>query len=225
MTQPPIPIIRPQRFIDHDNERDTITLYLHPDPDHADDSLKVKVAKYAQTVDEDVECFCSTLVEFRRVMIAKTIWNEADFMQNTDVTTLYTYWEQVITGVAKKNWDVIRHTGLAANEASAVTWRSFKENIAAFIVKKVCASWKDPYKAEKTYLQKHKFDYALTVNEYWQRVELINMYLPYLLDMTTMDKRSEGQARALSQLWTWGKLGTDELRSLVIDTAMPNGWA
>jgi len=224
MVRPPISIIRPQRFVDHDSERDSVTLYLHPDPNNTDDSLKVKVAKYAASVNKDVECFCSTLFEFRRVMRAKKLWDEATFTQNLDVKVLYTFWEQVLTGTAKDNWDVIRTQGVGGNAAGAVTWKSFKENIAAFMITKVCAEWKDPYKSQKTYLQKHKFDHALTVNEYWQRVELINMYLPYMLDMTSMDKRSDGTAKALTQLWKWGTLSTDTLRFIVIETAMPTTW-
>jgi len=224
MVRPPISIIRSQRFIDHDAERDTVTLYLHPDPDHEDDSLKVKIPKYSEGTDEDVESFCSTLFELRRVMIAKGFWDDATFVQNTNVTILYTFLEQVLSGVAKQDWDVIRREGVGANQALPTTWRSFKENVAKFMVTKVCADWKDPYKSEKTYLQKHKFDHALMVSEYWRRVELINTYLPYLLTMETMDRRSNGTARALNQLWSWGTLSTDDLRFIVIETAMPTNW-
>ena len=215
-----MPIVRPSRFTQYENgkDRETITFYLKPNAQDDEEIIKSKIKTYGGTSNKDMEAFFWNFKNLRRLLITKGHWDEATFTANTDVEIIYNYFEEFLTGAALDNWILIRQ-----ENNSPTTWRSFKEKVAKFILTKVCPDWMDPYSDQKHYLMKHKLDQELTVNEYWNRMDLLNSYLPFLLDLSSMARRSSGTAVALRQLWTWGKLSDDEMRLAIID-AMPRAW-
>jgi len=112
---------------------------------------------------------------------------------------------------------------LTPANASITTWRVFKEDVAVFIVHKVCKGFQDPFTNQRKYIRGRKLCHGLKVREQYERVQFANNCLPMLLTRETMEAKSQGAARSFTDLWQWGQLQAHDMPE-VIGNMIPEAW-
>jgi len=221
----PLPFIRPKRFVERDNERMVFAIPVYLDADHPTDKTKVPIKIYSGGDQEDVEAFFITFFEYVNAMKKKDLWKISTFTQGTDVTSRINYFENTLDGNALSDWQAVRSSRRALTPANSSidTWRVFKEDVAVFIVQKVCKGFQDPFTNQRKYMRGRKLCHGLKVREQYERVQFTNNCLPMLLTRETMETKSQGTAKTFSELWTWGSLQPHDMPE-VITNMIPETW-
>lgn len=221
----PLPFVRQKVYIDHDAERPTFSIPVYLDPDHPEDKVKVPVKIYSGGDREDIEAFFVTFFEYVNAMKKKELWKVNSFTQSTDVTSRINYFENTLDGNALSDWQAVRTYRREKTPAnsSITTWRIFKEDVAVFIVNKVCKAFQDPFTNQRKYIRNRKLCHSLKVREQYERVQFTNNCLPMLLTRETMEAKSQGEAKTFAELWTWGALKTHDMPE-VITGMIPEAW-
>jgi len=221
----PLPFIRPKLYIDGDADRATFSIPVYLDPAHPEDKVKVPVKIYSGGDREDVEAFFITFFEYVNAMKKKELWQVTTFTQSTDVTSRINYFENTLDGNALSDWQAVRvqRRALTPANSSITTWRIFKEDVAVFIVNKVCKAYQDPFTNQRKYIRGRKLCHGLKVREQYERVQFTNNCLPMLLTRETMEAKSQGKAKSFAELWNWGALEAHDMPE-VITGMIPEAW-
>jgi len=151
----PLPFLRAKQYSDRDSDRMVFSIPVYLDPNHPDDKTKVPIKIYSGGDKEDVEAFFITYFEYVNAMKKKGLWQTAQFTQNTDVSSRISYFENTLDGNALSDWQAVRSSRRSLTPAgtSIDTWRVFKEDVAKFIVQKVCKGFQDPFTNQRKYKQ------------------------------------------------------------------------
>jgi len=221
----PLPFVRQKVFVDADNERPTFAIPVYLDPDHPTDKVKVPVKIYSGGDKEDIEAFFITFFEYVNAMKKKELWKVSTFTQSTDVTSRINYFENTLDGNALSDWQAVRtqRRNKTPSGSSITTWRIFKEDVAVFIVHKVCKAFQDPFTNQRKYIRNRKLCHSLKVREQYDRVQFTNNCLPMLLTRETMEAKSQGAAKTFTELWEWGALQAHDMPE-VITGMIPEAW-
>lgn len=194
-----MPLSRPNVFKTFESK--TVKLEIEYKVGTETKTRKTKIPIYGGSDSEDVEHFFEMFVSFKKVMTQVALWND-DFTQGTNVDELMGYFEECISGVAEANWRSIR------KDKTSCTWKDFKTDVATYITTQIV----DPeaYHEQKRYLEHTIKPRDLTMKVYWQRYQILNLYLPYLLTRDIMEQVSDGQEKEFKKLWTYGSFGGHE---------------
>mmetsp|Transcript_119887 Transcript_119887/g.346393 ORF Transcript_119887/g.346393 Transcript_119887/m.346393 type:complete len:508 (-) Transcript_119887:8685-10208(-) len=169
-----VKFLREAKYEEGDHARSTLykttvipATMLKPKKKH-----KFPVTQFGAMDGEDVEALLKTVQQFKRWAEAEGLWN---LPYTHDARDLFVEFGMCLTGKAEIQWNEISQRYVQKH------YSKFKEALSEFIVDKVLTNHQ-AYLEQKEYMLHRMMPKEMTFQEYWKRLQVMNGYLPWLLN-------------------------------------------
>lgn len=180
-------------------------------------STKVYLYVYRMSDKEDGEHFMEAFARMRKVLASE--WTRASSAQQNDASTLFSAMNCLLEGAALQAWDASVRQAQKEQQLTTLCWKVFKCAMGIFICTKVFEP--GVYTRETTYLRERTKPMYVEPTQWLARLEVLSLFLPYLLKDVDEVKSNFGQSCGWASWWTEGELTEADLRYIVINKAPP----
>jgi len=123
----------------------------------------------------------------------------------------------VLKDAAKTDW----FDALEECEPHGTTWKDWKTILSYYIVKKILPE--NAYRKQVRYMEQRFMPAGMSFKDYTKRLSHSNLYLPFMLMRDMMEEVSDGEYKALKQLWVYGLLRKNKQKEIYL-TKTPKHW-